>query len=197
LELLNKYHFHAFQRLHVLGKDVRTLKHIKIGAIGPKTAEAVQIKGIRADMVPDEYRAEALVDAFKKEGMKNLRILLPRAAEAREVLPEELKSMGNHVEIVEAYRAVMPETGTEKIRAMLKEGAIHMVTFTSSSTVTNFIAMFKEDSDRISRWMEKIDIACIGPITAKTAEENGLNVSVIPDEYTIEALTSAIVEYYS
>jgi uroporphyrinogen III methyltransferase/synthase len=186
-----------FDRLYGLGKDVRSLKNIKVGAIGPKTAEAVYEKGIRPDLVPDEYRAEAVVDEFKKRCAKGLRILLARAAEARDLLPEELRKMGAHVDVVEAYRTVMPETGTEKARSMLKDSEIHMVTFTSSSTVTNFIAMFKEDGDKVRQWMERVDVACIGPITAKTAEENGLKVSLIAVEYTIEALTGAILEYYS
>jgi len=137
------------------------------------------------------------VEEFRKEGPKNLRILLPRAAEARELLPEELKKMGAHVDVVEAYRTIIPETETERVRAMLMEGKIHMVTFTSSSTVTNFMAMFKEYGDNVEHWMEKVDIACIGPITAKTAQENGLKVSITPEEYTIESLTRAIINYYS
>ncbi|MDB9822704.1 uroporphyrinogen-III C-methyltransferase [Deltaproteobacteria bacterium] len=185
-----------FNRLYELGKDVRCLKEIKVGAIGPKTAEAVYEKGIRPDLVPDEYMAEAVIEEFKKEEAKNLRVLLPRAAEAREILPEELIKMGAHVDVVEAYRTVMPETGAEKVRAMLLEGDIHMVTFTSSSTVMNFMTMFKEGDDELIQWLEKVDIACIGPITAKTAEENGLKITIMPEEYTIEALTSAIVEHY-
>ena len=186
-----------FQRLDDLGKDVRYLRDIKVGAIGPKTAEAVRERGIKSDLVPDEYRAEAIVEAFGKEGAKNLRILLPRAAEARDILPEELKKMGAHVNVVEAYETVMPVTGADNIRAMFKEGGINMVTFTSSSTVINFMAMFKEEGDRIKQWMENVDVACIGPITADTAEQNGLKVSLIPKEYTIEALTNAIIDYYS
>jgi uroporphyrinogen III methyltransferase/synthase len=186
-----------FDRLYGLGKDIRSLKDIKVGAIGPKTAEAVYEKGIRPDLMPDEYRAEAVVEAFKKWDAKGLRILLARAVEARDLLPEELSKMGAHVDVVQAYRTVMPGTGTEKVRFMLKAGEINMVTFTSSSTVTNFMAMFKEDGDKVKQWMERVDIACIGPITAKTAEENGLKVSFIAESYTIEALTGAIVEYYS
>jgi uroporphyrinogen III methyltransferase/synthase len=186
-----------FDRLYGLGKDIRSLKDIKVGVIGPKTAEAVYEKGIRSDLIPDEYRAEAVVEAFKKWDVKGLRILLARAVEARGLLPEELRKMGAHVDVVQAYRTVMPGTGTEKVRSMLKDGEINMVTFTSSSTVTNFMAMFKEDGDKVKQWMERIDIACIGPITAKTAEENGIKVSFIAESYTIEALTDAIVEYYS
>ncbi|MBN1850436.1 MAG: uroporphyrinogen-III C-methyltransferase [Deltaproteobacteria bacterium] len=186
-----------FKRLEDLGKDVRGLKNMKVGAIGPKTAEAVYAKGIKPDLVPDEYRAEAVVDAFKKQGAENLNILIPRAAEAREILPEELKKMGARVDVVEAYRTVMPDKGADKVKAMLQDGEIHMITFTSSSTVTNFVSMFESDKDQLKHWMEKSAVACIGPITAQTAEKNGLKVSVMPKDYTVEALTDAILQYYS
>ena len=186
-----------FKRINSLGKDVRALKDIKVGAIGPKTGEAVFEKGIRPDLVPDEYRAESVVDAFRNRGADKLRILLPRAAEAREILPEELKKMGAHVDVVEAYKTILPDTGTGRIRAMLEKGEINMITFTSSSTVTNFMAMFGNEVNNVTKWLEKVDIACIGPITEKTAKENGLKVGIIPSEYTIEALTNSILEHYS
>jgi uroporphyrinogen III methyltransferase/synthase len=186
-----------FQRLDKTGKDTRSLKNIKVGAIGPKTAEAVREKGIRPDLVPDEYRAEAVVEAFKREDAESLRILLPRAAEARELLPEELRRMGAHVDVVEAYRTVFPDRGSDRLKAMFQKGEIHMVTFTSSSTVKNFIRMFEAEDAQFSEWMRKVSIACIGPVTARTAEEQGLSVSLIPKEYTIDALTDAISKYYS
>ena len=138
-----------------------------------------------------------MVDAFRLEGAKDTKILLPRAARARELLPDELKKMGAQVDVVEVYRTVIPDAGTEEVRSMLREGGIHMVTFTSSSTVTNFISMFKEDGEQIKEWIAKTVVACIGPITARTAEEEGLKVGIIPEEYTIESLTGAIVRYFS
>lgn len=186
-----------FERLEDSGKDVRDLKGIRIAAIGPKTADAVRRKGLKADLVPHEYRAEAVVEAFRKEGVKGLRVLLPRAAEAREVLPRDLEKMGAAVDVVEAYRTVMPEGAKDEIRAMLEKGDIHMVTFTSSSTVKNFMDMFEQEGDRLRTWMEKVTVACIGPVTAKTAEQRGLSVQIIPSEYTIEAMVKAIVDYYA
>jgi len=185
-----------FARLEVSGQDVRNLKGIRIAAIGPKTADAIRGKGVKPDLVPEEYRAEAVVEAFRKQGVKGLRILLPRAAEAREVLPQELEKMGARVEVVEAYRTVKPEADKDEIRAMLEKGEIHMVTFTSSSTVNNFIEMFEEEGDRLLKWMEKVTVACIGPVTAKTAEEKGLAVRITPSDYTIEALAKAIVDWF-
>ncbi len=186
-----------FKRLEEHGRDARSLKDLKVGVIGPKTAEAVCAKGIRPDLVPNEYRAEAFVDAFQKEDMKHVTILLPRATEAREVLPEELKRMGAHVDVVEAYRTVMPTAGTDKVKTMLKKGEIHMITFTSSSTVENFTKMFGKDWDSVRQYMGKAVVACIGPITARTAEGYGLDVGIMPHEYTIEALTNDIVQYFS
>ena len=185
-----------FTRLERLGRDVRDLKGIKIGAIGPKTAEAVHRKGIRSDLVPDEYRAEAVVECFKKWETKGVRILLPRAALAREILPEELEKMGATVDVVTAYRTVTPDHDTGRVREMLEKGEIDMVTFTSSSTVTNFVEMFGPDGPQLQKWMETVAVACIGPITEKTAREKGFSIKVIPPDYTIESLTSSIINFF-
>jgi uroporphyrinogen III methyltransferase/synthase len=185
-----------FERLEDSGQDVRNLKGIRIAAIGPKTADAIHGKGVKPDLVPEEYRAEAVVEAFRKHRVAGSRILLPRAAEAREVLPQELEKMEATVEVVEAYRTVKPEGDRDEIRAMLGKGDIHMVTFTSSSTVNNFMEMFEGESDQLLKWMEKVTVACIGPVTAKTAEERGLSVRITPSDYTIEALAKAIVDWF-
>ena len=186
-----------FRRIFDLGKDIRCLGSIKVAAIGPKTATAIQTMGINPDLVPDEYRAEGVIEAFRGKDLKGINILIPRAAEAREILPDELMKMGANVDVVEAYRTVMPDTGTEELGSMLSSGMIDMATFTSSSTVTNFVSMFKGREEDLKQWMQNVAVACIGPITAKTAEENGLNVSLSPSEYTIEALTEGIIEYFS
>jgi len=186
-----------FERLEHLGLDMRELNGMKVGAIGPKTAEAVYKKGIRPDLVPDEYRAEAVADAFRKWDVKGIRILLPRAAKAREVLPMELVKMGASVDEIPAYETVQPDHDKGYVKGMLEKGEIDMVTFTSSSTVTNFVEMFREEGQDLKTWMAKVAVACIGPITAQTAEEQGLSVRLVPEEYTIEALTSAIVQYFA
>ena len=186
-----------FDRLGDLGFDVRELKDMKVGAIGPKTAEAVYEKGIRPDLVPDEYRAEAVVEAFKKWDVKGIKILLPRAAKAREVLPTELVKMGASVEEIPAYQTIKPDHDKGRVKGMLEKGEIDMVTFTSSSTVSNFVDMFHAERKHLKAWMAHVAVACIGPVTAKTAEEKGLSVSLISEEYTIEALTDAIVHHFS
>lgn len=186
-----------FKRLYELGKDIRSLRDIKVSAIGPKTAEAIYERGINPDLIPDEYKAEGVIEAFRGRDCKDINILIPRAAEARDILPEELKKMCARVDVVEAYRTMMPDAGSEGLGEMLKRGQIDMATFTSSSTVTNLVSMFRGQENNLRQWMQNVTIACIGPITAKTAEENGFRVSITPKEYTIEALTGAIVEYFS
>ena len=186
-----------FERLEALGKDVRELRGIKIGAIGPKTAQAVRDKGINPDLVPAEYRAEAVVEAFKTQELERVRILLPRAAEAREVLPEQLTKMGAVVDVVEAYRTVRPDREKNDLVDMFEKGEIDMVTFTSSSTVKNFMEMFEDQGELFKKGLKGVAVACIGPITARTAEEKGLSVSLFPSEYTIEALTGEIVTFFS
>ena len=184
-------------RLHAAGKDVRDLKGMRIGAIGPKTAGVWTDMGIRPDLIPDEYRAESVVACFAREGVEGVRILLPRAASAREVLPEELRKMGAQVDVVAAYKTVRPETDTAAVGAMLEDGTVDMVTFTSSSTVTNFVDMFAPDTSRLVEWMGRVTAACIGPVTAGTARRHGFSVGVMPEEYTVEALTDGIVGYFT
>ena len=105
--------------------------------------------------------------------------------------------MGASVDEIPAYETVRPDHDKGRVKGMLEKGEIDMVTFTSSSTVTNFVEMFREERQNLKAWMVKVGVACIGPITAQTAEEQGLSVSLVPQEYTIEALTNAIVDYFS
>jgi uroporphyrinogen III methyltransferase/synthase len=183
-----------FKRLEKSGKDTRALSGMKIGAIGPATAEALQGKGIHADLIPDEYRAEAVVSAFRGTKAKGLRFLLPRAEKAREILPGELRKMGATVDVVTAYRTEKPANDTGRIRQLLRKGKVDLITFTSSSTVTNFAGMFPdEDRNQFIEWMSHLIVACIGPITARTAEKLGFSVDIIPGQYTIDALTESIV----
>jgi uroporphyrinogen III methyltransferase/synthase len=185
-----------FDRLESRGFDLRELRDIKVGAIGPKTAEAVSRKGIRPDLVPDTYQAEAMVKAFKDWDIKMAKILLPRAMEAREVLPMELAKMGAFVDEIPVYQTVRPLHDKARVKGMLENGEIDMVTFTSSSTVTNFVDMFRQEARLLQDWMSEVSVACIGPITTKTAKEKGFSVSLMPEEYTVDALTQAIVQYF-
>ena len=183
-----------FRRLFDLGKDVRELKGLKICAIGPKTAEEIRSHGIRPDFVPSEYRAEAVVEGLRGEDIKGKNILLPRAAVAREILPEKLREMGARVDVVEAYRTVLPEKKDGHVEEAITTGKVDCITFTSSSTVKNFTRFFP--AKEIEKLQAGILVACIGPITAETARNRGFQVHITPEEYTLDALTESLVRYY-
>ena len=184
-----------FRRLEELGEDVRALHGIRLGAIGPKTAASLAKRGLRLDLVPPEYRAEAVIEAMGEEEVEGKRFLLPRAAKAREILPEKLEEMGGQVDVVPVYETIRPTERSEEIQSLLEKGEISCVTFTSSSTVENFAAMFPGAD--LPALMANAAIACIGPITADTAREHGLEVDIMPAEYTVEALATEIVEYFN
>lgn len=180
----------VINRLKELGRDVRSLKGPKIGAIGPKTAESISCLGMNVDFTPAEFVAEAVVQEFP-EDPSGKRILIPRAKEAREVLPEKLAEQGAQVDVVTAYQTLSDTSDksdrSDGIRKMLNNGEIDIITFTSSSTVENFVKL-------VGKVPEGIKIACIGPITAETAKAHGLKPDIIADEYTIEGLVAAMVD---
>ena len=184
-----------FQRLEERGADVRALHGIRIGAIGPKTAASLAERGLRLDLVPPEYRAEAVIEAMGGEEVRGKKFLLPRASKAREILPEKLEEMGGQVDVVPVYETILPAERSEEIQGLLKKGEISCVTFTSSSTVENFAAMFPDED--LPALVAKAAIACIGPITADTARDHGLEVDIMPAEYTVEALAAKIVDYFN
>jgi uroporphyrinogen III methyltransferase / synthase len=184
-----------FDRLETLGSDIRNLKGVKIGVIGPATAEALAQVRLRPDLVPEKYQAEDLLEALSQIPLADKKILIPRAAQARDVLPEGLRRMGAEVLVVSAYQTLPAETEKEGLDQLLSQGAVDCLTFTSSSTVVHFLALFPRQ--KILSLLKKVTIACIGPITAQTARDNGLTVSVIAEEYTIPGLVKSIENYYS
>lgn len=203
LEQIAQYHWLLFtsvngvkfftERLTACGVEVAMLRHLKVATIGPETARAVNDLSLQVHAVPEEYRAEALVTVLGE--VRGQRILLPRAAEAREVLPKELRALGAQVDEIPVYETRRPQTAeTEKVRVLLARAQIDMVTFTSSSTVRNFVAAFPEEN--LSELLQTTRIGCIGPITADTAREYGLTVNVQSSVYTIAGFTEAIVEYF-
>ena len=185
---------YLIERLKKQGKDIREFKGIKICAIGPATAKAIEDLGIRVDLLPKEYRAEAIIAGLGKNKIKGKSFLLPRALKAREVLPEEIKRLGGKIDVVAAYRTTKPKEKTDEIRKMFQEKAIDVVTFTSSSTVENFVSMFQKGE--APGLLEGITVACIGPITKDTASALGIKTGIMPEKYTIPALTDAIGEYF-
>lgn len=182
------------RRLKEKGKDVRELKGLRLYAIGPKTEQAVNALGISVDVVPESYVAESLVESLGKENLGGKRFLLPRAAVARETLPDQLRERGAHIDVPPAYRTVKPATDTTELARRLKEGSLHAVTFTSSSTVTHFLQLVGDD---LRPLLKNVAIACIGPVTAKTAEKAGLKVDLMADEYTVSGLIAKMEHYFS
>jgi uroporphyrinogen III methyltransferase/synthase len=181
-------------RMTALKRDLAALKNIRVAAIGPETAKAVESLGVESEVVPEEFRAEAILEKLRPAEMRGKKILVPRAAEARDVLIETLRQWGATVDAVAAYRTIPARGDAGSMRALFERGAADMVTFTSSSTVKNFAALFAGVEAR--RLLAQTAIACIGPITQETAEEMGIRVDVVSKEYTIGGLTKAIVEYF-
>lgn len=183
---------HFFQRLIECKLDIRQMSKARIAAIGPKTGEALTEKGLLVEVLPEEYKAEALVESLRPLVESGQEILLPRADIAREVLARELEQMGCHVTEVDAYDTRIETEDASEVANMLDEGGIHVITFTSSSTVRNFVEAIRSVKDDYLSLLTKSQIVCIGPITAKTARELGLQVDVIADNYTIDGLVEAI-----
>ncbi|ADW18712.1 uroporphyrinogen-III C-methyltransferase; uroporphyrinogen-III synthase [Desulfobulbus propionicus DSM 2032] len=186
-----------FQRLFVLGHDSRHLAGTKIAVVGKATAEELKKYGLKADLIPDKFTGEGLAKALVETEVNGSRILLPRALKASDLLPETLIDAGAEVTIAPVYQNVPPQGRKEELRDQLESGSIDLITFTSSSTVTNFLAMLDAGSDEeLHRLMDAVRIAAIGPITAETVREHGLRVDIQPERYTIDDMVHAIVAAY-
>jgi len=177
-----------FERLAAAGGDARALAPCQVAAIGPATAAALVRHGVHADRVPPEYVAEAVAEALGP--VAGQRVLLARADIARPVLAQRLREAGAQVDDVVAYRTVAPAGLAERLPELL--ATVEIVTFTSSSTVRHLLEAL---SPQARRALERKAIACIGPITAKTARESGLRPAVVAETYTIEGLVKALVAW--
>ena len=186
-----------FKRLYALGCDSRQLASTKIAVVGRATGEELLKYGVRADLIPEKFTGEGLADALVKTEVKGSRILLPRALKASEILPETLTDAGANVTIAPTYQNIPPQGRKQELRDQLESGSVDMITFTSSSTVTNFLTMLDAvDQGELHRLLDKVCIAAIGPITADTVRENGLKVDIQPERYTIDDMVQAIVAFY-
>jgi uroporphyrinogen III methyltransferase/synthase len=183
------------RRLSARGLAWAAIARKRVAAIGPATAEALAEHAVRVELVPTEYRAEALVEALRRLVGPADRVLLPRAKETRDVLVVELRRLGVTVTEVPAYQTRRVEDGVVRLREALASGSVDAVTFTSSSTARNFAEQFSDDER--SAWRGRIAVASIGPITAATAAEYGLSTDVMPSEYTIPALARALADYFA
>jgi uroporphyrinogen III methyltransferase / synthase len=188
-----------FDTLFDMGKDVRVLGHLKFACIGPVTKERLREYGIVSDILPETYRAESVVAAFSDIEMpdmdiKGRKILLPRAKKSRTILPEELNKMGALVDEVTAYETLLNKDGKKELMERLRNNEIDAVTFTSSSTVSNFMSLI--DPAEAKSLMDGVVIASIGPITSDTVREFDREPDIEAEEYTIPGLVDALLEYY-
>jgi uroporphyrinogen III methyltransferase/synthase len=182
-----------FTRLGEHGMDARAFGDAKICAIGPATDAGLGRYGLKADYMPTEYTSEAVAAGLKDKDIRGKRVLLPRSEIAPPELVDKLTSLGAEVKQVSAYTIVAATEVVSPGKQMLLEGKIDIVTFTSSSTVRNLVSLLGEDRQVLDR----ITIACIGPVTAATAVELGLKVDIEAGEHTIPGLVDAIMQKYS
>jgi uroporphyrinogen III methyltransferase/synthase len=179
-----------WRQLQTVRGDISLPSGMEVAAIGPATAQALEQRGARPRIVPGEYVAEAVADALTAGGaMSGAHVLLPRAAGARQVLPERLRAAGAAVDEVVAYESVANLDGIAALRAAVEGGEVDMVTFTAASTVRCYV-------DEVGPELGEASVAVIGPITAKAARASGVHVDVEAREYTVPGLLDAICDYY-
>ncbi len=178
-------------RLDRSDQDLRSFK-ARICAIGPTTKQAIENLHLKVDLMPKEYVAESLVEAFRSERLQGKRVLLPRAAVARDLIPTELEKLGAHIEVVDAYRNIIPEDAAARAHEIFSAARKpDWITFTSSSTVKNCVAVAGRDA------LEGIRIASIGPVTSETVREHGLTVNVEAKHFTMDGLLQAILDAHA
>jgi uroporphyrinogen-III synthase len=169
---------------------------LRVAAIGPATKKAIEQRGTRVDVVPNEYVAESVVRSLKSK-VKGKRVLLVRAKIARDVIPQELRRAGAQVDVVEAYETVVPRASRTRLQQVMNNPSRrpHIVTFTSSSTVKNFVELLdaRQSSKSRAAQLHGVQAASIGPVTSATLRDFGLPVQIAAKEFTIPGLVSAIL----
>ncbi|MNI54127.1 uroporphyrinogen-III synthase [compost metagenome] len=185
-----EYFFHHLERL---GQDIRSLHKARISAVGPATKEALRSYGIISEELPGLFQAEGLIEAFGDEMKVGQQVLLPRGDLARSWLPEILVEKGLSVTEAVMYETVPTQDEDDELLRLLHKSGIHAVTFTSSSTVTNFLAaLTRMGVENPVQALNGVKIACIGPVTANTAEKAGLKVDILAEEATIDSLVASL-----
>ncbi|WP_068615732.1 uroporphyrinogen-III C-methyltransferase [Paenibacillus tuaregi] len=185
-----------FEHLNRLGLDIRALHKARIVAVGPATKEELGRRGLRAEALPERFQAEGLAEAYDELLKPGQTVLLPRGNLARAWLPEFLKSKGLEVTEAVLYETVPTGEDDDELLKLIEKGKIHAVTFTSSSTVRNLLDILKRMGiEDPAETLKDSAIACIGPVTAKTAEEAGLKVSVLAEESTLDSLVEALCQW--
>ena len=183
------------QRLQVLSLSASVLSSVKIAVIGPATGRSMKLHGLHVDLTPKQAIAESLVETLLQEPIVGQQVLLVRAKAARDVIPDELRRAGAAVDIADAYQTVVPDASREALRQLFAEPS-HLpdvVTFTSSSSVTNFFRLLHEAG--ISAWPASMAAASIGPITSQTLRDQGIEPIVEASEYTTPGLVAALCRW--
>jgi uroporphyrinogen III methyltransferase/synthase len=185
-----------FRRLREKGIDVRKMGKARIAAVGPKTAEALAERGIIADVLPAKYQGEGILEAIQADLKAGQKVLLPTADLARDYLPAKLKELGLEVTEVDVYENVLTTEDGEEIIHLLQNQSIHIITFTSSSTVTNLLVALRQlGVEEPLSLLQGVEIACIGPKTAETASQCGLPVTYLAEEATVASLVQSIAQH--
>lgn len=189
------------RRLTAFGHDASELDDLRVCAIGSATADRLRDRSVHVDVVPGEFKAEGVFDALAnylggREKFDCLNFLIPRAAVARDHLPLALEEAGARADVVPVYRTVAPQTTDRaRVEALLVGGAVDCITFTSASSVKNFALLF--DTRDLSQLLVDVKVACIGDITARTAEDFNLPTDIQPTEFTTSALARAVAEHFA
>jgi uroporphyrinogen III methyltransferase/synthase len=175
--------------------DLACLAGVRICAVGPRTRAAIEREGLAVAFQPSVFRAEGLVQEAGETAWRGKRVLFPRAAEGREVIPDEMRRVGAALDLVTIYRTVPSPDGRERLRALLEAGAIDAVTFTSGSTVRSFVALL--EPAQLAGIAGRVAVACIGPVTADEALAAGLPVDIVAKEATLASLTDALEAHFA
>ncbi len=190
----------VWDRVQNLGLSKRELSHLKIAAIGPATKKAIEDRGLKVRLVPEQYVAESVVASLRKR-VKGKRVLLARAKVARDVIPHDLRKVGAHVDVVEAYETIIPRKSATRLRALLQDSKRRpdLITFTSSSTAKNFVELLGRSKRPAGsrKFLSGIQIASIGPVTSATLGELGLPADIEARQYNIPGLIAAIASRHS
>jgi len=186
-----------FQRLQERGLDMRAFAGARVAAIGSATAARLARHGLRTDLVPEHFQAEGLIEQLSREDLLGKRILIPRAELARDILPETLRQRGAVVQVLVVYRAVPPANLPVTLSQDLSAGRIHVVTFTSSSTVSRFKQLMEPASATQILHEGRVAVACIGPVTGNTARDLGFQVAIESARFTIPDLVAALARHFA
>ena len=183
-----------FKRVKALGKEKSVLSNLKVGVVGPKTAEILREEGVHIDLIPKDYSAEGLISGLLREGISGKKILIPRARYGREILPGTLRANGAKVTLISVYRTVAPD-GIDKgdILKATNDDSKVILTFTSGSTVKNFFKLFDEKEKKFLK--NKAKIAVISPVTAKAVEKMKFHVDIVPKVFTTKDLADEIANF--